>query len=210
MGRHTGPACKLCRREGMKLFLKGARCAMAKCAIERGRPAPGVHGSRRQRKMSDYGTQLREKQKLRRQYGLQEGQFRLSFERAMRSKGVTGERLLQILETRLDNVVYRLGFAPSRRAARLFVTHEHIVVNGRKATIPSMNVSEGAVVSIRNNAKSQAFVTRSFESTEGVVTVPSWLSRDKDKMEGRVERIPTKEEIAPMVDEQLIVELYSK
>ncbi len=209
MGRYSGPACKLCRREGMKLFLKGARCGMAKCAISRNRPAPGVHGARRQRKQSDYGVQLREKQKLRRQYGLQESQFRLSFERAMRSRGVTGERLLQILETRLDNIVFRLGFAPSRRAARMFVTHEHVAVNGRKANIPSMNVPEGAVVSVRNRPRSRTQASLSLEAAENV-PLPPWLTRDKEKLEGRVERMPVKDEIAAMVDEQLIVELYSK
>ena len=144
MGRYTGPACRLCRREGMKLFLKGDRCYMAKCPIETGRPAPGMHGQRRS-KTSDYGVQLREKQKLRRMYGMQEGQFRLFFERALKSRGVTGEKLLQSLELRLDNVVYRLGFAPSRRAARQFVLHGHVAVNSRKATIPSMILKAGDV-----------------------------------------------------------------
>ena len=209
MGRHIGPVCKLCRREGRKLFLKGSRCGMAKCAVERGRPAPGMHGARRQRKQSDYGVQLREKQKLRRQYGLQEGQFRLSFERAMRGKGVTGERLLQLLETRLDNVMYRLGFAPSRRAARLFVTHGHVKVNGRKGSIPSMTLDEGAVVAIRSKPASRAWVTRCLEMTEGI-EVPAWLSRDKEKLEGKVEHVPSRAEIAPDVNEQLVVELYSK
>jgi small subunit ribosomal protein S4 len=182
---------------------------MAKCAIERGKAAPGVHGARRQRKMSEYGLQLREKQKLRRQYGLQEGQFRLSFDRAMKGKGVTGERLLQILETRLDNLVYRLGFAPSRRSARLFVTHGHIRVNGRKATIPSMNVPEGATIAVAPPPKSRASASRSLEMTAGV-PVPAWLTIDKESFAGKLERIPTKTEIGSPIDEQLIVELYSK
>ena len=135
MGRYLGPACKLCRREGTKLFLKGQRCGMAKCPIETGRPVPGMHGGRRGRKMSDYGMQLRGKQKLRRQYGLQEGQFRLFFYRAAKQRGITGEILLQMLESRLDNLVYRFGFAPSRRASRQFVLHNHVQVNGQKATV---------------------------------------------------------------------------
>ena len=131
MGRYTGPACRRCRKEGMKLFLKGARCYMAKCPIEVGKPAPGMHGHSRTRKLSDYGVQLREKQRLRRHYGLQEGQFKLFFMRAARRRGMTGEALLQSLEARLDNVVYRLGLAPSRRAARQFVRHDHVTLDGR-------------------------------------------------------------------------------
>ena len=141
MGRYLGPVCRLCRREGMKLFLKGDRCYMAKCPIEQQAPPPGMHGQRRS-KTSDYGTQLREKQRLRRMYGLREEQFRFMFDRAIRARGVTGEKLLQMLELRLDNLVYRLGFAPSRRAARQFVTHGHVQVNKRKVSIPSMILKE--------------------------------------------------------------------
>ena len=209
MGRYTGPVCKSCRREGMKLFLKGARCYMAKCPIETGRPPPGMHGQRRARKQSDYGTQLRAKQRLRRQYGLQEKQFKLFFRRAERATGMTGERLLQMIESRLDNVVYRLGFATSRKSARLFVTHEHVLVNGRRATIPSMLVRPGAVVSVKNAPRSRALASKGLEGNEGRA-LPVWLTRDPQKFSGEFIRLPTREEIAPIVDEQLVVELYSK
>ena len=193
----------------MKLFLKGTRCSMAKCPIETGRPAPGMHGQRRGRKLSDYGIQLREKQRLRRQYGLQEQQFRLFFDRAARQKGVTGERLLQMLEMRLDSVVYRLGFAPSRRAARQFVVHNHIHVDGHKANVPSMILSEGAVVRVRDRAKSREWAQKSLEIAEGR-DMPPWLTLDAKNFSGEVVRTPTREEIAPVVNEQLVVELYSK
>ncbi|MGA1193404.1 MAG: 30S ribosomal protein S4 [Kiritimatiellia bacterium] len=208
MGRYTGPACKQCRREGMKLFLKGERCYMAKCPIEQGHPAPGMHGQRRS-KLSDYGVQLREKQKLRRTYGMQEGQFRLFFERALRARGVTGEKLLQSLEMRLDNLVYRLGFAPSRRAARQFVQHGHIQVNGKKASIPSMVLVSGDVITVKNAEHSRAFATANLEQAEGRGLSP-WLALDKNNFEGRITHVPSREEIAPTVNEQLIVELYSK
>lgn len=208
MGRYTGPACKQCRREGMKLFLKGDRCYMAKCPIEQQHPPPGVHGQRRT-KLSDYGTQLREKQKLRRMYGLQEEQFRYLFSRAVQARGVTGEKLLQMLEMRLDNLVYRLGFAPSRRAARQFVTHGHIQVNGRKASIPSMILKEGDSVQVRDREHSKAFATKFLDTAEGRGIV-AWLTLDKAKHSGSILRIPTREEMAPVVNEQLIVELYSK
>ena len=211
MGRYTGPVCKRCRREGMKLFLKGARCYMAKCPIETGRPPPGMHGMRRARvrKSSDYGMQLREKQRLRRQYGLQEGQFRLFFERAARGGGVTGEVLLQMLESRLDNLVYRFGFASSRRAARQLVTHEHVLVNGRKASVASMAVVPGSVVQIQERAKSRELAAKGLEAAEGR-QLPSWLTLDAKSFSGEFTRIPTRDEIAPIVDEQLVVELYSK
>ena len=209
MGRYTGPVCRMCRREGMKLFLKGTRCQMAKCPIETGRPVPGIHGQRRGRKMSDYGIQLREKQRLRRQYGLQEKQFKLFFERAARGRGVTGEVLLQFLEARLDNIIYRLGFAPSRKAARQFVTHNHVTVNGRKANIPSMVLKVGAVIEVKGDPQAKAAVARSLELSEGR-EVPSWMTRDEKAYTATLERIPSRDEIAPIVDEQLIVELYSK
>jgi len=193
----------------MKLFLKGSRCGMAKCAVETGRPAPGMHGQRRGRKLSDYGMQLREKQRLRRQYGLQEGQFKLIFKRASRRRGVTGEILLQMLESRLDNLVYRLGFAVSRRAARQFVSHDHVTVDGGKANIPSMIVKPGSVIQVKDRAGSRAAAARSLELTEGGELSP-WLSRDVKAFSGSLARIPTREEIAPVVDEQLVVELYSK
>ena len=209
MGRYTGPACKQCRREGMKLFLKGTRCSMAKCAIETGRPAPGVHGQRRGRKLSDYGMQLRVKQRLRRQYGLQEKQFRLFFKRAAKRKAVTGELLLQMLESRLDNLVYRLGFAHSRRAARQFVTHNHVQVNGIKADVPSMVLTPGSVITVRDRERSRELARRSMEVSQNR-EVPSWLALNEADFSGAFVRIPTRDEIAPIVDEQMVVELYSK
>jgi small subunit ribosomal protein S4 len=193
----------------MKLFLKGMRCSMAKCPIETGRPAPGMHGQRRGRKVSDYGMQLREKQRLRRFYGLQEGQFRLFFSRVARRKGVTGEQLLQMLESRLDNLVYRLGFAASRSEARQFVTHNHVTVNGRKANIPSMIVRAGGVITVRNRPRSREAAGRCLEATESR-ELSAWLTRDPKNFSGQLVRIPTRDEIAPIVNEQLVVELYSK
>ena len=209
MGRYIGPACKQCRREGMKLFLKGPRCSMAKCPVETGRPAPGMHGMRRGRKQSDYGLQLRMKQRLRRQYGMQEGQFRLFFERALRRKGVTGEALLQSLEARLDNVVYRLGFAASRRAARQFVLHGHVLLNGVRADVPSMEVKPGSKVIVRSREISRELARRGMELSQGR-EVPVWLALDAGEFAGQYVRTPTRDEIAPIVDEQLVVELYSK
>ena len=209
MGRYTGPACKRCRREGMRLFLKGARCSMSKCPIETGRPAPGMHGQRRGRKMSDYGIQLREKQRLRRQYGLQEKQFHLFFERVSHQRGVTGELFLKALESRLDNIVYRLGFAPSRRAARQFVTHGHITVNGNVASIPSMIIDAGSIIGVKEKDSSKAQAAICLEAAEGR-EMPSWMTMDVKTMKGEFVRVPTREEIAPIVDEQLVVELYSK
>lgn len=208
MGRYTGPSCKLCRREGMKLFLKGDRCHMAKCAVEVGRPTPGMHGQRRG-KLSDYGMQLREKQRLRRQYGMQEGQFRRLFERAARGRGVTGDILLQLLEMRLDNMVYRMGFAPSRKAARLYVTHGHVAVNGRKSSIPAMTLKEGDVVSVSSRKASHDAAALHIETAESRGFVP-WLRVDKKNLKGEILHTPSRDEINPTVNEQLVVELYSK
>ena len=208
MGRYIGPACRQCRREGMKLFLKGDRCRMAKCAVETGRPAPGMHGQRPGKK-TDYGTQLREKQRLRRHYGLQEGQFKLFFQRALRRRGVTGEMLLQMLEMRLDNLVYRLGFSPSHRSARQMVLHSHVTVNGRRANVPSMVLKTGDRIEVKGRKISQDFVRRGVEAAQSRELSP-WLSLDKESMRGEVLRIPTRDDIAPFVNEQLIVELYSK
>lgn len=208
MGRYTGPVCRMCRREGMQLFLKGDRCFMAKCPVQTGRPPPGMHGKLR-RKLSDYGAQLREKQRLRRMYGMQEGQFRGFFDRAQRKRGVTGEALLQMLELRLDTVVHRLGFAPSRRAARQFVLHGHVRVNGHKADIPSMILKAGNVVEIRDKAASREYAKTGMENVISRGLAP-WLSLNKDLFRGEVLHVPTRDEIAPIVNEQRVVELYSK
>jgi len=209
MGRYTGPACRICRREGQKLFLKGARCYMSKCAIEKGAPAPGQHGSRRGRKMSEFGEQLRQKQCLRRQYGMQELQFKRFFKEAHRRTGVTGEILLQLLETRLDNLVYRLGFAASRRAARQFALHGHIAVNGTTATIPSMILKVGDVIEVRDRPRGRDLAARALEAATTQQT-PEWLTLDKKAFRAELISIPTREQIAPVVDEQAIVELYSR
>ena len=208
MGRYTGPSCRLCRREGMKLFLKGDRCHMAKCAVEIGRSVPGMHG-RPPRKMSEYGLQLHEKQRLRHHYGMREGQFRVFFERALQRKGVTGEMLLQSLELRLDNLVFRLGFAASRRAARQFVLHKHVSVNDRRANVPSMVLKPGAVIKVKGDQRSQAFARKALEST-AKRTVSPWLTMDQEQLKGEVLRVPTRTEIDPFVNEQLVVELYSR
>lgn len=192
----------------MKLFLKGERCHMAKCPVETGRPAPGMHGARRS-KMSDFGRQFREKQRLRRFYGLQDGPFKVFFERAARRQGITGDLLLQALELRLDNLAYRLGFAPSRKAARQLVLHEHLRVNGRKADIPSMVLKAGDVVEVRDGKKSRDYAKRWLEASEGKTLSP-WLTLDREHFRGQVVRAPSKEEIAPLINEQLVVELCSK
>ncbi len=209
MGRERGSVCKRCRREGQKLFLKGARCYMAKCPVEKGRPPPGQHGMRRSRKQSDYGVQLREKQRLRRQYGMQEGQFRRFFHEALRRRGVTGETLLQLLECRLDNIVFRMGFSPSRASARQMVRHNHILLNGHKANIPSMQVAAGDILEVRERPRSRDIALRSLESATPQQT-PEWIAVDRKALRGEVLSIPARDVIDPNVNEQLIVELYSR
>jgi small subunit ribosomal protein S4 len=201
--------CRLCRREGMKLFLKGTRCMSDKCAIERRSYAPGEHGKSRRAKETNYGTQLREKQKARRIYGVLERQFRNYFYKAAASKGVTGETLLQFLETRLDNVVFRLGFAPNRASARQLVSHGHLNVNGKPVDIPSYLVKAGDEVSLREKSRKLVVVQNSLEGRKGQ-SVPEWLDLSVEKMSGRVLNIPTRASIPVPVNEQLIVELYSK
>ena len=208
MGRYIGPACKRCRRQGMKLFLKGDRCYMAKCPIEQGASIPGPHGGRRPR-LKDYGIQLQEKQRLRNMYGMQEGQFRLFFQRALRARGVTGEMLLQALEMRLDNIVYRMGLAPSRRAARQFVRHGHIRVNNIKVNIPSYKVKPGETIQARDVKRSREYSKAHLDAAESRGW-PVWLNVDKAEFKAVVDHVPSREEIAPVVNEQLIVELYSK
>ncbi len=206
MARDTGPQCKQCRREGQKLFLKGARCLTDKCGVERRSYPPGEHGRGRVRQ-SEYRQQLREKQKARRYYQLLEKQFRNYYERATRQPGVTGENLLRLLETRLDNVLVRLGFAASRRQARQLVGHGHWQVNGRRVDIPSYQVKPDDVISIRSGT-SAADVVRA--ATELTAAVPPWLQADHDSLTAKVLRLPDRTEISTPVQEQLIVELYSK
>jgi small subunit ribosomal protein S4 len=201
--------CRLCRREGAKLFLKGARCFTDKCAFERRGYAPGEHGKSRRIKETNYGQQLREKQKARRIYGLLERQFRHYFSKASVAKGVTGEALLQMLERRLDNVVFRLGFASSRSAARQLVRHGHFQVNGKAVDIPSYLVGAGDEVQVRERSRKLAVVLNAMEARKGQ-GVPEWMDLSPEKMSGRVLNIPTRQAIPVPINEQLIVELYSK
>ena len=206
MARDTSPQCKQCRREGQKLFLKGERCLTEKCAVERRSYPPGEHG-RGRIKQSEYLLQLREKQKARRYYGLLEKQFRLYYERATRGSGVTGENLLRMLETRLDNVVYRLGFAASRAQARQIIRHGHFQVNGRRVNIPSYQVRPNDVVSLKAGSPVEQVVR---DATDLTASVASWLQADHDNLTGKVLKLPERTDIDTPVQEQLIVELYSK
>ncbi len=206
MAKDISPACKQCRREGLKLYLKGERCLTDRCAIDRRSYAPGEHG-RRRTKQTEYLTQLREKQKARRYYGLLEKQFRGYYEDASRKSGITGENLLRLLETRLDNVVYRLGFAVSRRQARQLVMHGHFMVNGKRVDIPSYRVKPDDVVSVMPNSFARDTIS---EATELTASVSPWLQADHDNLMGKILRYPEREEIDAPVAEQLIVELYSK
>ncbi|BCS34582.1 30S ribosomal protein S4 [Luteitalea sp. TBR-22] len=209
MARYIGPVCRLCRREGMKLFLKGERCYTEKCAIEKRNLPPGQHGKARKAKMLGYGLQLREKQKVKRTYGVLENQFRRYFEAADRQRGITGETLLQLLERRLDNAIYRLGFATSRPQARQLVKHGHFLVNGKKVDIPSYQLRQGDVVSIRQSSEKNPAILHAIEEVKGR-GIPEWLSVDVAAGTGRVVSLPTREQINLPVQEQLIVELYSK
>ena len=206
MSRYTDANCKLCRREGQKLFLKGERCYSSKCALERRNYAPGQHGQAR-KKQSDYGIQFREKQKAKRFYGVQETQFRNLYEKAVKRPGKAGENLMILLETRLDNVVFRLGFASSRKEARQLVTHGHFTVNGKKADIPSMELKAGDVIRVKEKSQSSP---KFKEVKEMSITVPSWMSVDVEKLEGKIVTLPTRADIDTPVAEHLIVELYSK
>ncbi len=201
--------CRLCRREGMKLFLKGQRCFSDKCAFERRGYAPGEHGKSRRIKETNYGLQLREKQKARRIYGLLERQFRHTFSKASVAKGVTGEVLVQMLERRLDNVVFRLGLAPSRSAARQMVGHRHVTVNGRGVDIPSLQVKAGDEIALRERSRKLTMVQISLEARKGQ-GVPDWMEMNTEQMSGRIRSIPTRASIPVPINEQLIVELYSK
>jgi small subunit ribosomal protein S4 len=209
LARYTGSVCRLCRRENLKLFLKGDRCYSEKCAFDRRSYAPGQHGASRRGKISDYGIQLREKQKVKRMYGLSEKQFRLLFEKAERMKGITGTNLLILLENRLDNVVYRMGFVNSRTQGRHFVRHNHFLVNGRRVNIPSYQVRVGDKVEVREQSKKMQSI---IDALEAVVRrgLPRWFEIEKENFAGVVKAIPEREDITMPVQEQLIVELYSK
>jgi small subunit ribosomal protein S4 len=209
LARYTGAACRLCRRENLKLFLKGDRCYTDKCGFERRSYAPGQHGQRRGGKISDYGVQLREKQKVKRIYGVLEKQFRTYYFKADRQKGITGTNLLVLLERRLDNIVYRMGFASSRDQARQLVRHSHFTVNDRKVNIPSYSVRIGDVIEVREKSRAIASV---LEAMETVVRreIPPWVEVDAGKFRGIVKAFPNREELTMPINEQLIVELYSK
>jgi small subunit ribosomal protein S4 len=208
VARYSDPVCRLCRREGMKLFLKGDRCFKDKCAIERRNYAPGQHGRRRS-KVLGYGLQLREKQKVKRIYGLLERQFSLYFRRAAKKSGITGDHLLRQLELRLDNVVYSLGFASSRAQARQLVRHGHIEVAGRKINIPSYQVKKGDVIQVREKSRKNEQIRQAVETAAGR-GVPSWLELNAEQFRGTVQDVPKREDIRLPIQEQLIVELYSK
>lgn len=209
MSRYRESACRLCRRENLKLYLKGDRCYSDKCAFDRRSYPPGQHGQRRGGKISDYGLQLREKQKVKRTYGLSEKQFKLTFERADRRKGITGANLLMMLEQRLDNVVYRMGFSNSRNQARQLVRHSHFLVNGKKVDIPSYQIRPGDVIEVREKSKNIQMIT---DAVEAVVrrSMPQWIELDKEKMRGTIKGLPVREDITMPIQENQIVELYSR
>jgi small subunit ribosomal protein S4 len=207
MARYTDASCRLCRREGQKLFLKGERCYSPKCAIEKRNYAPGQHGQNNRKKVSEYGLQLREKQKAKRFYGVLETQFRNYFEKAAKKKGITGENLLVMLETRLDNAVFRMGFASSRKEARQLVRHGHFTVNGAKENIPSFSVKAGDTIKVKEKSASSP---KFKEIKDMSISVPSWITVDVEKLEGKVVAMPRREDIDTPIAEHLIVELYSK
>jgi small subunit ribosomal protein S4 len=210
LARYRGPACRLCRREGMKLFLKGERCHSEKCAIEKRNFVPGQHGKDRKAKIVGYGLQLREKQKVRRIYGILEAQFRNTFEKAVKMKGITGEMLLGTLERRLDSVIYRMGLGASRAQARQIVRHGHIQVNGRKVDIPSFIVKPGDEVAVRESSKNNPTILSSRDATAHAPS-PSWMDVDRESLKGRINSAPRRDELTQIpINEQLIVELYSK
>lgn len=206
MARYTGPSCRLCRREGEKLFLKGDRCYSDKCALSRRESKPGQHGTRRV-KVSNYGVQLREKQKVKRYYGLLEKQFRAAYDKAEKMDGITGENLLSLLERRFDNVVYRLGYGASRKEARQLVTHGHFSVNGKKANIPSIILNIGDTIAVLEKSNSSV---KFKELAEKSTTTPKWLEGNVDKLEGKLIALPAREDIDLPIEEHLIIELYSK
>ena len=210
MARYIGPVCRQCRREGMKLYLKGERCHSEKCAIEKRNFIPGQHGKERAKKIVGYGLQLREKQKVRRVYGVLEAQFRSTFEKAALAKGITGENLMSALERRLDSVIYRMGFGTSRAQSRQIVRHGHIDVNGRKCDIPSAQVKIGDVVAVRETSKTNPAILAARDATAHA-PAPNWIDVDRDSLKGRIQSLPKREDLVQIkLNEQLIVELYSK
>ena len=210
MARYIGPVCRQCRREGMKLYLKGERCHSEKCAIEKRNFIPGQHGKERAKKIVGYGLQLREKQKVRRVYGVLEAQFRSTFEKAALAKGITGENLMSALERRLDSVIYRMGFGTSRAPARQIVRHGHIDVNGRKCDIPSAQVKVGDVVAVRETSKNNPAILAARDATAHA-PAPNWIDVDRESLKGRIQSLPKREDLVQIqLNEQLIVELYSK
>jgi small subunit ribosomal protein S4 len=210
LARYIGPVCRQCRREGMKLFLKGERCHSEKCAIERRNYIPGQHGKDRKPKIVGYGLQLREKQKVRRVYGVLERQFRSTYEKAAAQKGITGENLMSALERRLDSVIYRMGFGTSRAQARQVVRHGHVEVNGRKCNIPSAQVKIGDVVAVRESSKNNATILAARDATAHA-PAPNWIDVDREGLRGRITSLPQRSELVQIqMNEQLIVELYSK
>lgn len=208
MARYTGPVCRLCRREGAKLYLKGDRCYSDSCSFAKRSYAPGQHGQAR-KKVSEYGLQLREKQRARRVYGVLEGQFRTYFDKADRQKGITGENLLVLLERRLDNVVYRLGFAASRTQARQLVRHRHFTVNGKRVDIPSYQIKPGDVIQVKETSKQSPLIKEIAEAVT-TKTTPAWLEVQAEEMIGKIVRYPNRDEIDTPIQEHLIVELYSR
>ncbi len=210
MARYTDPSCKLCRREKQKLFLKGTKCFSEKCPIEKRNYPPGQHGTGRRSKISEYGIQLREKQKIRRTYGLLETQFRNAFEKASRMRGITGDNLVKLLERRLDNVLYRLNLAPSRKGARQLILHRHITVNGNIVNVPSYVLNPGDVIQVKEGSRKLEAVHESLKRTRGDAGLPNWLSLNKAELSGTLLSVPERADIQLNANEQLVVELYSK
>jgi small subunit ribosomal protein S4 len=210
MARYTDSVCKLCRREKQKLFLKGSKCYSEKCPIEKRNYPPGQHGLNRRQKVSEYGVQLREKQKVRRQYGVLETQFRNTFEKAARLRGVTGENLVKLLERRLDNVVYRMNLAPSRKAARQLILHRHLLINGKIVNVPSFLMGPGDTIQVKETSRRLTIIHDSLKRPRGESAAPQWLTMDKSNLTGTFLAIPERSDIPLNANEQLIVELYSK
>jgi small subunit ribosomal protein S4 len=209
MAKYTGPACKICRREGMQLMLKGQRCLTEKCAVKRKKNPPGPQKKKRG-KLSEYGIQLREKQKIRKFYGVLEKQFRLIYEEANNMKGVTGDNMLQILESRLDNTIYRMGFASSRMMARQLIQHGHIMVNGRRVTIPSFRVKENMQIELDEKFNENVTISEAIKLSKATSSSPEWVEIDYDSKKGKVVRLPKRQDVLMNFNEQLVVELYSK